>query len=169
MNRAILFFCLLYFNQNPSVTVSEEALSSVLHFSLIRWAFIYMTGLIISNLEQKLNQNKTGEVLLLSLIPSKSVHCCHYGEFMQKWYFTKPKKSNAIKYNTIASYGFLPTMAYGHICLSMHTNVCDAAVFESVCLSTCKRTTDKVNSAQLGRTNKMCVFVTVGAGTGPDQ
>lgn len=37
---------------------------------------------------------------------------------------------------------------------------------ESVCLYTCKRTTHKVNPAQLGRTNKMCVFLTVGAGTG---
>lgn len=61
-------------------------------------------------------------------------------------------------------YGFV-----GDICLSMYTNVCDVAMFESVCLYTCNRTTDKVNSVQLGITNKMCVFVTAGAGTGPDQ
>lgn len=41
--------------------------------------------------------------------------------------------------------------------------------FKSVCLYRYKRTTHKVNPAQLGRTNKMCVSLTVGAGMGPDQ
>lgn len=81
--------------------VREAALSSALHFSLIRRAFIYMTGLIISNFEQKLNHNKTGEVLLLSLILFKSVYCCHCGEYGTKndigknEIFTKSEKSCA--------------------------------------------------------------------------
>lgn len=32
-----------------------------------------------------------------------------------------------------------------------------------------ERTSHKVNPAQLGRTNRKCVFLAVGAATGPDQ
>lgn len=61
------------------------------------------------------------------------------------------------------------TVLCGHICLFVYTDKWDAALFKSISLGTGKRTTHKVNSAQLGRTNKMCVALTVGAGTGPDQ
>lgn len=55
------------------------------------------------------------------------------------------------------------------MCAHVKDLMWDGAAFESVCLYRYKRTTHKVNPAQLGRTNKMCVSLTVGAGTGPDQ
>lgn len=52
-----------------------------------------------------------------------------------------------------------------HTVVCLHLLVPDASMSESVY----GRTSHKVNLAQLGRTNRKCVFLTVGAGTGPDQ